>query len=631
MSTATLFVRKASGLVRSWSVFDAFIYATFSINLITLGLFIFSYAWWFGGDLATGVIIGAVFTVFEVIVYASLISAMPRAGGDYVWQSRILNRGIGFVLTVTGWWFILWLWTPLYGQMLSYEVYTPLFGIAGLKDAALWFLSSNGQFVSYLSVCAIVFIYIAVGMRWYARIQKFCFWGGLVGLVIVFLLLLFGNNATFVANFNKFAPMFGSTSADTYNDTLAAGAAAQKVFGAAGNLWSFAIPASLALVPLLTFYNLWPNWGSTLYGEVRGASDYKRNFWGMAAAIIVTNVVALIFFALIAKTMGWDFYNKANGAFWYHTFTDPTAALPLPIWPYPGLLASFMVSSPALQFIIVLLMSLFWFGWSGTLFLSSTRVIFAAAIDRMLPEWVSRIEPRTKTPVNALLLMVIPSVIVSYLYAYNVFTFQSLALDATVVIAITFLGSTIAGTIMPWRSKDVFDGSPISKYKVPSWLGWIVTLIYVVFAVYLIVISFQYGWAILSSIGALNADAMTWFVVVVLALLTVINAAILVWIAYYVGRKIVGGAEMPLITLAGLIFTGFLDWLLVEWFWDPQSVTALPANASASYGIGWANVSSMVFMFVMYILALAIYFGFSSYRRRQGIDVDKIYKEIPVE
>ena len=37
MSDVSLFVRKASGLVRAWSVFDAFIYATFSINLITLG------------------------------------------------------------------------------------------------------------------------------------------------------------------------------------------------------------------------------------------------------------------------------------------------------------------------------------------------------------------------------------------------------------------------------------------------------------------------------------------------------------------------------------------------------------------------------------------------------------------
>ncbi|MFW6180194.1 MAG: APC family permease, partial [Spirochaetota bacterium] len=97
MSDTSLFVRKASGLVRAWSVFDAFIYATFSINLITLGLYIFSYCYYFEGNLATAVVVGAVLTVFEVVVYASLISAMPRAGGDYVWQSRILGRGIEFI------------------------------------------------------------------------------------------------------------------------------------------------------------------------------------------------------------------------------------------------------------------------------------------------------------------------------------------------------------------------------------------------------------------------------------------------------------------------------------------------------------------------------------------------------
>ena len=39
----------------------------------------------------------------------------------------------------------------------------------------------------------------------------------------------------------------------------------------------------------------------------------------------------------------------------------------------------------------------------------------------------------------------------------------------------------------------------------------------------------------------------------------------------------------------------------------------------------------MVFMIVMYVLAAVIYYGFSAYRKRQGIDVDKVYKEIPVE
>jgi len=628
MSTVSLFVRKASGLVRSWSVFDAFIYATFSINLITLGLFIFSYCYYLQGSLAAGVVLGAIFTIFEVIVYASLISVMPRAGGDYVWQSRILNRGIGFVLSVTGWWFILWLWTPLYGQMLTYEVYTPLLALLGFKDAALWFTTTDiGLLVGMLSVCVIVFIYIAIGMKWYARVQKFCFWGGAVGLALVFLLLLFGNNATFVANFNAMAPNFGAQAGNVYAATLTAGEAAGTV---AGPLWPLAIGASIFLVPMLTFFNLWPNWGSTLYGEVRGASDYKRNFWGMAAAIIVTTVGALLLFALIGKTIGWDFYNKANGAFWNYTFGYTTEAAPLPIWPYPALFAAFMVKSPVIQFIVVLLMSLWWFGWSGTLFLSSTRVIFAASIDRMLPEWVSKIEPRTKTPLNALLLMVVPSAIISFLYAFRYFNMRTLVLDATVVIAITFLGSTIAGTIMPWRAKDVFDGSPIAKYKVPSWLGWLVTLLYAVFAIYLIYISFQYGWTILGGIGALGADWMTWFVVLVLAVLTVVNAVILLWILYYVGRRVFGGAKMPVVTLAGLVFLGFLDWLLVEWFWDPHVLPeSLPAVGT--YAIGWSNVSSMVFMLLNYVVAAAIYFGFSAYRRKQGIDVDKIYKEIPVE
>src|SRR3990172_2782003 len=178
-SEVNLFVRKASGLVRSWSGFDAFVYATFSINLVTLGLFIFSYCWYFGGDLGTAVVVGGAFTIFEVILYASLISAMPRAGGDYVWQSRILGRGVGFLLTVTGWWFILWLWVPLYGQMLAYEFLTPIAAILGFPQAALWFTTYPwGPLVSMLLVCLIVFIYIAIGMKAYARVQKFSFWVG---------------------------------------------------------------------------------------------------------------------------------------------------------------------------------------------------------------------------------------------------------------------------------------------------------------------------------------------------------------------------------------------------------------------------------------------------------------------
>jgi len=418
--------------------------------------------------------------------------------------------------------------------------------------------------------------------------------------------------------------MFGAQSGDLYQATLQAGEEAGTVAAPLGNI---AFLASFALIPMIVFFNLWPNWGSTLYGEVRGASDYKRNFWGMASAIIVTALLALVFFALIGKTLGWDFYNKANGAFWNYTWGYTEQSPPLPFWPYPALLAAFMTKSPVLQFIVLLLMSLWWFGWSGTVFLSSTRVIFAAAFDRMLPEWVSAVEPRTRTPLNALLLMVIPSVIISILYAYNIFSFQSLVLDATLVIAVTFLGSTIAAIILPWRQKTIFEGSPVAKFKVSSWLGWLVTALYAVASVYLIVTSFKYGLTVMGGLSGIGANVLTWIIVIMVAVLTVINAVVLLWILYTVGSKILADEPMHLITLAGLVFMPFLDWLLVEWFWDPH----VPPFDFALYAIGWSNVSSMLFMLVMYGLAAAIYFGFSIYRRNQGIDVDKVYKEIPVE
>lgn len=616
MSEVNLFVRKASGLVRAWSVFDAFIYATFSINLITLGLFIFSYCWYFEGSLGTAVVVGGAFTIFEVIVYASLISAMPRAGGDYVWQSRILGRGIGFLLSVTGWWFILWLWVPLYGQILTYEFLTPMAALLGAPELGLWFTgTSAGLLVGMLLVCAIVFIYIAIGMKWYARVQKASFYMGMLGLLIVFGLLLFNNKDTFIAALNANLPIvYGLPQMDYYNATIEAGQAAGTVFGPLGTV---ALGVSMAMIPMMVFFNLWPNWGSTLYGEVRGATDYKRNFWGMAAAIIVTAGLALIFFALINKTMGWDFYINANGAFWSNVFYGTEVAIP--VWPYPVQFATFLTSSRFLQLIIIFLVGMWWFGWSGTVFLSSTRVIFAAALDRMLPEWVSKIEPRTRTPINALLLMVIPSVIISILYAYNIVNFQTIVLDATLVIAVTFLGTTLAAILFPWRQREIFTGSPISRYIMPSWLGGLVTVLYIATAGYLVYLTYDYAGQVFAQWG--DQTGLTQAIILLIAALSVVNVVMLVYVAIFIGRKLLAGERLPLITTAGLVFFAFLDWLLVVWFWDPGYL----------YGIGWQNSTSMVFMIIMYGLAAAIYFGFSSYRKRQGIDVDKVYKEIPVE
>jgi putative Mn2+ efflux pump MntP len=215
--------------------------------------------------------------------------------------------------------------------------------------------------------------------------------------------------------------------------------------------------------------------------------------------------------------------------------------------------------------------------------------------------------------------MVIPGMLVAFLFAYNYLGFQTLVLDATLVIALTFLGTTVAAMILPWRSKDVYEGSPIAKYKTPSWLGYLGLLLFLVGGVYMIYQSFTYGYSALTNLAGL--DTLSILMAIVVAILTVVNAVVILWLLYYIGKRILGGDKVPLITFAGFIFFLFLDWLLIEWLWDPDFL----------YGIGWQNSSSMLFMIFNYALALAIYLGFSAYRRSQGIDVNKVYQEIPVE
>ena len=96
-----LFLRNATGLVKSWSTFDAFVYSFWSVNLITLGLYGMSYAYTVpDGQVVAAILLFGLLTTFLVITYAMLVSVMPRTGGDYAWQSRVLGGGLGFVLSI---------------------------------------------------------------------------------------------------------------------------------------------------------------------------------------------------------------------------------------------------------------------------------------------------------------------------------------------------------------------------------------------------------------------------------------------------------------------------------------------------------------------------------------------------
>ena len=527
-----LFLRKATGLVRGWSVRDSMIYAVLSTNFVTLALFEFTFAGpaFPQGQLLTSVVISAILVSFLVVAYTGLIVTIPRAGGDYVWQTRILSSGIGFVFAVTGWWFILWLWAPIYGNILAVQFFEPLWATLGSPSGAAWFGTNNGIFVVTLITIALAGVLVSIGMAGYARIQKWAFYGGLIGFLVIVGLLLFNSHADFIAAFNQEASnLFGVNHA-----YAATNAAAVKAGFHAPSLGFGPLGPTLLLVPAMMFFILWPNWGASLYGEIRGASDFKRVFRGMFFGLWITTALVVIFFLLMAKTFGWGFYQNANAAYFNGTF-------PLPVWPYPFMFAGWLVHNTAFQVILILVMSLWFFGWVGTLFLSSTRVIFAAAFDRVLPDRAAEVSEKRKVPFYSLILMLLPAVGLGAIYAYWT-TFRQYTLDATLVIAVTYLFTSIAVVVLPWVKRDLWRASPASKVKL---LG------------------------------------------------------------------------VPIVPVSGAITIGLLVFNLYQWF------------TNDAYGVN--NTGSLYFMGAMYVLAVVVFVIARVVRRRQGIDLGLINKEIPVE
>jgi basic amino acid/polyamine antiporter, APA family len=525
-----LFVRRATGLVKGWSAYDGFIYSAIAVTPMILGLYIFTYGPFIPkGSLLWAVIASGVFIMFEAFVYAALISAIPRAGGDYVWQSRILHGSIGFVLAVTGWWFIMWHWTPIYSGVFVREVVDPLSRLLGAPGVAEWFLTRNGTFASCLIVIGLVAGLIAMGMRGYSKLQKVCFYIGMTGFVIVFVLLLTHSRSDFVHAFNSQATDLYGAGPGAYGDIIKNGGDVQT------SVTGFDAGATLLMIPIVVFWNLWANWGATLYGEIRGANDFRKNFLAMAGGLALSVTLTVVLFVLIAKTMGWGFYNAANNVYWAGDGPLGTS------WHYPVLSTAALMGSRVLEVILVLMMSAWFVGYVGNLFLSSTRVVFAAAFDRLLPEKAAHVSMRRHVPVGALVLTCGPAIVISALYAYWT-PFATYTFDATIPVAVMYLGTTLSCALLPWRARRVYLASPLARWE---WRG------------------------------------------------------------------------IPLVTVGSVVFGGFLVFNIVYWVKD------------SVYGVN--NRDSALYMALLYGAAIVIYVIAKIVRGREGVSLDRIQSEIPVE
>src|SRR5512135_1935557 len=218
MAAEMAFARKASGLVRGLSFIDAFGVGFMNQGLtpsmwvmISLGLSVYT-----GGNLIIATLLSAVLCgIGFPLVWGILGGSMPRSGGEYIYNSRILSPLIGIAESFGNafvwimWIFVLAPWTVDPGLVM-------LFQFLGHPDWAEFCTTPIALFLFSTLVSLIALLFLVFGMKVFAMAQKIVMGLGTLGGIVILLLLTFTSHDAFVQAWNATAAQYGSLNYDAF-------------------------------------------------------------------------------------------------------------------------------------------------------------------------------------------------------------------------------------------------------------------------------------------------------------------------------------------------------------------------------------------------------------------------------
>jgi basic amino acid/polyamine antiporter, APA family len=544
MATAELtmpevFVRKSSGLVRVMSPRSAFVY-----NVLTMGLiFPWTYLWapgaLPGGQLVWGILLAMVLEIPIALAYVWLSTALPRSGGDYVFQSRVLGGGIGFTLVFSG--FVIWIlqWVALSGWLLATLGFAPLFlglgasmGNASLVSIAEWFTTPAGIVITSIANALLAMLILVSGFKNYVRLQRVMWVAILLAFGTMLAVFILTPAAEVASRLNSFSAALGGSS--TFVDDARAAATAAGV-----NLNpAFSLIATLLIAPIAWTSLQWATYSAQQNGEIKSAGSFRDQLLIIVGSLVLTGVLLALLALVLENTVGTEFLYVAGAGYWSGVGEASLAGSYL----WPNIIATALANNPIVTIIIAAGFILNGHQIVHNCYIGMTRVMVAMSLDRVLPEMVSRVSDRLRTPVNAHVIYFIASLPVIWLYnnfAYGegdgTVTWASLTLGVTFACGYVFVGTAIAGALLPFRAKALYEASPGSAYKVA-------------------------GIPLVTIVGVLGAVAGVWFL---WTFLTSPELGLTSELAYYV----VGGI---------LLFA--LGWYLVTYF----------VRRSAGINVGYA-------------------------------------------
>jgi amino acid transporter len=507
-----LFLRRATGLVRTWSFLDIFAFNSWiapASGIFTSFVLLYAF-FWPGANLFLGIIIGAVAVSFQCLVYAMLVVTMPRAGGEYVWITRTLPWPIiGYVIPLVGWCIVLPIWWVLASVALSGLFFQPLAIAFGNIDAALWFMTPDGIFASFLVYVAFVIFVTIVGMKVSGKLMSTSYILGLIGTLVTIIILLLYSQSNFILAYNSF-----------YEKYFAISGAYQAVIDEAKVTWGWPIYSlskwswapTLSFLALLAYANSWSMWGAPLYGEVKGATEMKTSFWSMEGANLLNTGLLIAYLLAWIKLVGYEFFQASNllyGTFVWYGYNPVAAGLlyegtkvwPM-LWPSPLLFIFQLTKNPFITAIVGIFCIYFFLCLWCIGYFPAVRILFAMAFDRVLPSKLAYLYGKRKIPIISSLILIFLGFMNAVLYLY-VPGFATLTMMGTVVLILSFVTTSIAGMILPYRSPRVWKESPASKYKIGRIplisIAGLITAIYFSWIIYQWMIDPTFGVAVPSS------------------------------------------------------------------------------------------------------------------------------------
>jgi len=181
----------------------------------------------------------------------------------------------------------------------------------------------------------------------------------------------------------------------------------------------------------------------------------------------VTGLLLALLAFVLERAISTEFLYVAGAGYW----SGVAEATFNGIYLWPNIIAIAVSGTP----LVVLLIS-FGFIMNGhqivhNCYIGMTRIMVAMSLDRLLPEAVSRVNERFHTPVNAHLIYFLASIPVIIMYNNFVYgsgddatSWASLTLGVTFACGYVFVATALAGALMPFRAKALYEASPGSKY-----------------------------------------------------------------------------------------------------------------------------------------------------------------------